>query len=176
MTAAPTLTGYNGTFTQYQKPNGYYASGLTNEAWTNWILSDSLSAAERVAEIERVKSITSIGFDLANGAFSTWSFSEDDLTTVLSNIAGENSCEVMVTDDAAELTSFYESLANSIKEAATNARFEDQVMGSAFDLQATTRLWKTAVRLPRPSPRSLRSRITIFTPCRILTRSCARKT
>ena len=136
-TAQGTLPTYN-TFTQ-NVTDGYYmpSSGtVSNDNWISWIQSDSLYAAEQVAAIENVNSITAVGFDLANGAFSTYTFGETVLQPVLENLAGENSCDVLLTSDADELNSFYQKLATKIKYAGTNANVSD-IVDSEFTLQTT---------------------------------------
>lgn len=124
------------TFNKRQEVNGYYIpnADLSNEEWIDWMQKDSLYAAEYVANMEKVNSISVIGFDLANGAFGNFTFSEEVLESVLTNLAGENSCEVFLTDDSVSLDGFYYELANKIKFAGTSAWVTD-VVGSDFTVQ-----------------------------------------
>ena len=137
-TAQGSIPTYN-SFTQHVT-NGYYmpnSGNVTNANWINWIQKDSLYAAEQVAAMESVNSITAVGFDLENGAFSDFTFGEDVLEPVLANLAGENSCEVFMTDDSAKLDAFYASLATEIRFAGTQAEATD-VIGSDFTLQMSS--------------------------------------
>ncbi|MBR2888850.1 MAG: glycoside hydrolase family 88 protein [Oscillospiraceae bacterium] len=124
---------------------GYYMPSTTNASvtqtnWVTWIQSDSLYAAEQVYQTPGVKAITTIGFDLDNGGFGNFTFnSETDIaaiSSVLHNLAGKDSCDVILTENERELQSFYSSMAASLKEAAKEAYFVDQ-MGDKFTLQMT---------------------------------------
>ena len=124
------------TFRQYTT-NGYYiptGSNVSNADWITWIQSDALYAAEQVMKIPRVNSITSVGFDLANGAFSDFTFGESVLTPVLRNLAGPNSCQVFTTDDSAALNQFYVNLAHDIRYAGTDAKVTD-IVDQNFSVQ-----------------------------------------
>jgi len=125
-----------GNFTQHVT-NGYYmpsSGNVTNANWITWLESDSLYVAEQVLAIPGVNSITSIGFDLAHGAFSDFSFEEEMLEGVLGNLAGKDTCDVFITADADALNEFYSSLATKIRYAGMGAEVKDTV-DERFTLQ-----------------------------------------
>lgn len=127
---------YN-SFTQHTTNNGYYmpsSGNVSNANWIDWIQSDALYAAELVMAIPRVNSITSVGFDLANGAFSDFEFGESVLNPVLKNLAGPNSCQVFTTNDSAALNQFYVNLAHDIRYAGTDAKVTD-IVDQNFSVQ-----------------------------------------
>ena len=128
----PDYTGY----VQRQKPNGYYlpTSNMDNRQWIDWIQQDSLYAAEQVAKMEGVNSISAVGFDLENGGFGGFTFGEAVLEPVLKNLAGENSCEILLTSDTDEMNQFYANLAAKIRMAGTSAQVTDTI-GKDFTLQ-----------------------------------------
>ena len=80
----------------------------------------------------------SIGFDLANGGFGdfSWTNSWADLENVLAGMVANQTIPVMTTADRDELNAFYQSLAMQIKYAGTNARVTDTIK-SDFTLLTT---------------------------------------
>lgn len=80
-----------------------------------------------------------IGFDLANGGFGdySWSDNPEALEQVLAGMVTDAEIPVMSTDDSQELTDFYDRLAHQISYAGTNAKVTD-IIHSDYTLQMST--------------------------------------
>lgn len=115
-----------------------YDLGQTMDNWTDFIKGTNKYATDLYKLVNG--NFYAIGFDLANGGFSSGSSSytadEATLTEVLANMAGggDKTIPVMTTSNAETLTAFYKKLANQIKYAGTYAKVTDTVH-SDFTLQ-----------------------------------------
>ena len=106
--------------------------------WYNYFTSKPLYWATQVSNMPNVGEITSIGFDLDKGGFSSYTFTEEDdrpLNKVLSNLVSGETLTVHEENDEAGLTEVYNSLAKDmLKYAAREAYYLDG-MGNDFNLQ-----------------------------------------
>ncbi|MEE1038802.1 MAG: glycoside hydrolase family 88 protein [Eubacterium sp.] len=83
----------------------------------------------------KVDNMVSVGFDLANGGFSSWKWTEDELEASLKQVAHETKdIDVMTTANAKELRDFFGEIAHNIKKAGTQAKVTD-IIDSKFTLQ-----------------------------------------
>lgn len=120
-----------------QKRNTYTEGNYDTDSWTNYLLStDNVYANELYQKVGG--NFYSIGFDLANGGFGdfSWTNSWADLENVLAGMVANQTIPVMTTADRDELNAFYQSLAMQIKYAGTNARVTD-IIKSDFTLLTT---------------------------------------
>jgi len=137
-----------GTTTAYT----YYAAS-NGTAWTNYILNtlipDNLGNKYAKELAQKVNSIYAVGFDMANGSFtglSTWDSSvnwtnvfNDIVSRLVTDAEGNGMIPVTNATDTATLNTFYTSLAQELRYAATNAYFVDQ-MGDSFNLQLASHI------------------------------------
>ena len=120
-----------------QDSNTYTEGNYDTDSWTNYLLStDNVYANELYQKVGG--NFYSIGFDLANGGFGdfSWTNSWADLENVLAGMVANQTIPVMTTADRDELNAFYQSLAMQIKYAGTNARVTDTIK-SDFTLLTT---------------------------------------
>ncbi|MGN0357763.1 MAG: glycoside hydrolase family 88 protein [Blautia sp.] len=117
----------NGTKSTYQMGNN--GTNYTAEQWYEYISSTDLTWATKVFNTTNVADIYTVGFDLANGGFSSMTFTEEDgrpLKSVLQSIVkGEENLPVYEADNSDDLKNIYASLATKIKYAGTNAVVTD---------------------------------------------------
>ena len=114
-----------------------YIAGGEYDADTDTIPGNPLYWADQVYNMDGVKDMFSIGFDIDYGGFSNMTFTETDgrpLDKVLEKLVTGKTLEVYSAENATSLEAIYALLASELKLAATNAYFVDQ-MGSSFDLQ-----------------------------------------
>jgi len=93
--------------------------------------------ADQVANIAGVKEVISIGFDIDNGGFAGYSFTEAagyPLDKVLEKLVTGRTLRTYKADNADRLNEVYRELATEIAQAATNSYFADQ-MGGAFNVE-----------------------------------------
>lgn len=110
-----------GTTTVYPNPSG----NITEDSWLRTITSPN-----RYAKIldERVDGFYAVGFDLAHGGFSKFSWSEEELTPVLEGMVEGKTIPVTAATDRDALETFYRSLATQIRYAGTEAEVTDTLM------------------------------------------------
>lgn len=115
--------------------NTYQQGSYTTSTWTNYLLNTDNTYANTLYSMVG-GNFYSIGFDLANGGFGdfSWTNSWADLEDVLAGMVTEAEIPVMTTADSDELNQFYQSLATRIKYAGTNAVVTD-VIKSDYTLQ-----------------------------------------
>lgn len=109
----------------------------SQSTWYNYISSTKNTWATKVYNTESVVGMTAIGFDLANGGFSNWVFTESagtPLTTVLQNMVDGATVDVHTADDAETLATTLREKAEALAKNNTNAYVIDN-MGSQYDLQ-----------------------------------------
>ena len=124
-----------------------YIAGGTYNRTDKTIPGNPLYWATQVDSLPGVAEIFSIGFDIDNGGFSVYTFTEAadcPLDKVLEKLVVDKTLDVYKADDASGLHEVYDKLATSLKQAATNARFIDQ-MGDDFDLQMANVTYKPQV-------------------------------
>lgn len=104
------------------------AEYTTKDAWEAYLLNHDNQYANSLYNAVG-GNFYAIGFDLANGGFSNFSWSDDPgvLEKVISGMVTGPEIPVMSTADSQELTDFYESLATQIRYAGTNARVTDTI-------------------------------------------------
>lgn len=112
---------------------GTYQQAYNTGNWTDYILNNKNTYATALYN-QVGGNFYAFGFDLANGGFSDYTANEATLTKVLANMAEGGTIPVKATTNAAELNAFYESLANQIKRAGTEAQVTDTIK-SDFTLQ-----------------------------------------
>lgn len=114
------------------------AEYTTKDAWEEYLLNHDNQYANSLYNAVG-GNFYAIGFDLANGGFSNFSWSDDPgvLEQVISGMVTGAEIPVMSTADSQELTDFYESLATQIRYAGTNARVTDTIH-SDYTLQMST--------------------------------------
>lgn len=129
----------NGNSDRDYYPDGskdtYTQGSYNTNTWTNYLLhTDNTYANELYAMVGG--NFYSIGFDLANGGFGdfSWTNSWADLEDVLAGMVTDAEIPVMTTADRDELNQFYQSLATRIKYAGTNAVVTDMIK-SDYTLQ-----------------------------------------
>ena len=116
----------------YNESNSY-----TQDGWYTYFSTNANTYASELYNLVD-GNFVSIGFDLAHGGFSSWSWTEEQLAAALKQVAHETKeIEVMTTADAIELNSFYKDIATKIKYAGTQAQVTDTV-GSEFNVQMST--------------------------------------
>ena len=116
--------------TQYYNQSKSY----TKNEWYAYFSTNANTYAKKVYELVN-GNFVGLGFDLAHGGFSGWSWTEEELSSALRQVAHDTKeIEVMTTADAAELNSFYTSLATKIKYAGTSAQVTD-IIDNDFTLQ-----------------------------------------
>lgn len=116
--------------TQYYNQSNSY----TKNEWYAYFSTNANTYAKKVYELVN-GNFVGLGFDLAHGGFSGWSWTEEELSSALRQVAHDTKeIEVMTTADAAELNSFYTSLATKIKYAGTSAQVTD-IIDNDFTLQ-----------------------------------------
>ncbi|MCD7946471.1 MAG: arabinogalactan endo-1,4-beta-galactosidase [Clostridiales bacterium] len=124
-----------GTATVYPSV-GYYATsqGLTNNTtnWLSYMNSNDNTYANALYALA-TGGFYAVGFDLANGGFGSFSFTEEELTEVLEGMVTDATIPVSAANSATDLNSFYTSLANTLKYAGSYAEVTD-VINSNFTL------------------------------------------
>ncbi len=148
----------NGNSNRDYYPDGTrrtYSQGSYNtNTWTNYLLSTDNTYANDLYEMVGDDHFYSIGFDLANGGFGdfSWSNSWADLADVLAGMVTDAEIPVMTTADRDELNQFYQSLATRIKYAGTNAVVTD-IIKSDYTLQTAAKSGTGEVKAPlNPAP------------------------
>ena len=124
----------------------YIAGGEYNKT-TQTIPGNAHYWATQVYNMDGVENMFSIGFDTAHGGFSSMQFTEDagyPLNKVLEKLVEGQTLKVYDAEDSEKLQQIYTDLAAELKQAATNARFIDQ-MGDDFDLQMANVTYKPQV-------------------------------
>ncbi len=114
--------------------NGYNSSQTT---WYNYISTTKLTWATKVYNTKNVLGMSAIGFDLANGGFSSWIFTESSgapLTTVLANMVDGATVDVQTADDAETLATTLREKAEALKKNNTDGYVIDK-MGEQYNLQ-----------------------------------------
>lgn len=116
--------------------NTYREEDFTTSTWTDYLLGTDNTYANDLYAMVGDGHFYSIGFDLANGGFGdfSWTNSWADLEDVLAGMVSEVKIPVMTTADSDELNQFYQSLATRIKYAGTNAVVTDTIK-SDYTLQ-----------------------------------------
>lgn len=114
----------------------YTQGSYTTTTWTNYLLRTDNTYANDLYAMVGDDHFYSIGFDLANGGFGdfSWTNSWADLADVLAGMVTDAEIPVMTTADRDELNQFYQSLATRIKYAGTNAVVTDTIK-SDYTLQ-----------------------------------------
>lgn len=114
----------------------YTQGSYTTTTWTNYLLRTDNTYANDLYAMVGEDHFYSIGFDLANGGFGdfSWTNSWADLADVLAGMVTDAKIPVMTTADRDELNQFYQSLATRIKYAGTNAVVTDTIK-SDYTLQ-----------------------------------------
>lgn len=114
----------------------YTQGSYTTTTWTNYLLRTDNTYANDLYAMVGEDHFYSIGFDLANGGFGdfSWTNSWADLEDVLAGMVTNAEIPVMTTADSDELNQFYQSLATRIKYAGTNAVVTDTIK-SDYTLQ-----------------------------------------
>lgn len=128
---ADTLYGTNRTYAAVGAYNGNAADN--EDTWLNYILSPNTYAETLNSNID---SFYAVGFDLDHGGFGDYSWSQGDLQPVLEGVTGTDNVDVTLVENGAALLEFYNSLANQIMFAGTNAVVTDTI-NSEFTLQTT---------------------------------------
>ena len=128
---ADTLYGTNRTYAAVGAYNGNAADN--EDTWLNYILSPNTYAETLNSNID---SFYAVGFDLDHGGFGDYSWSQGDLQPVLEGVTGTDSVDVTLVENGAALLEFYNSLANQIMFAGTNAVVTDTI-NREFTLQTT---------------------------------------
>lgn len=129
-TADDRLPGQTGRNSTYPDNQGKY----TADQWLNRIQNTDNEYATTL--YNNTNGFYAIGFDLAHGGFSSFQWTESELTTVLAGMVTDQTIPVMAASDSATLTNFYTSLAQKIKLAGTEAQVTDTI-NSEFTLQTT---------------------------------------
>lgn len=113
----------------------YQQGSYTTSTWTDYLLTTDNTYANTLYSMVG-GNFYSIGFDLANGGFGdfSWTNSWADLEDVLAGMVTDAEIPVMTTADSDELNQFYQSLATRIKYAGTNAVVTD-IIKSDYTLQ-----------------------------------------
>lgn len=122
----------SGTAANYT--NGYNSSQTT---WYNYISSTKLTWATKVYNTKNVIGMSAIGFDLENGGFSNWVFTESagtPLTNVLKNMVDGATLDVQTADDAETLATTLREKAEALTKNNTNGYVIDK-MGEQYNLQ-----------------------------------------
>ena len=117
-----------------------------NQQWYEYIDGEELVWASYTYNTPGVAGIIPIGFDIDNGGFAGYTFTEADgrpLTNVLKHLVGGQELEAHKADSADDLVAIYEGLAARLKFAAKEAYFVDQ-MGDSFNLQMASTVTKVA--------------------------------
>ena len=132
----------------YGNENWYehIAGGKYNEK-TQTIPGNPHYWATQVYNMPGVENMFSIGFDTAHGGFSKMQFTLAagyPLNKVLEKLVEGQTLKVYDAEDSEKLQQIYTDLAAELKQAATNARFIDQ-MGDDFDLQMANVTYKPQV-------------------------------
>ena len=99
----------------------------TQENWYNFILDYNKLATQLEAQVDGTYVV---GFDMAHGGFSTWSWSEPEMERVLAGLVKNMALPVTLADNEEELNDYYSSLARALAYAGTNARVTDQIGGN----------------------------------------------
>lgn len=130
----------NGNSNRDYYPDGsertYTQGSYDTNTWTSYLLRTDNTYANALYEMVGDDHFYSIGFDLANGGFGdfSWTNSWADLADVLAGMVTDAKIPVMTTADRDELNQFYQSLATRIKYAGTNAVVTDTIK-SDYTLQ-----------------------------------------
>ena len=133
----------NGNSNRDYYPDGsertYTQGSYDTNTWTRYLLRTDNTYANALYEMVGDDHFYSIGFDLANGGFGdfSWTNSWADLADVLAGMVTDAKIPVMTTADRDELNQFYQSLATRIKYAGTNAVVTDTIK-SDYTLQTAT--------------------------------------
>lgn len=104
----------------------------TKENWEKFLLKPNKYAQKLD---ESVEAFYAVGFDLAHGGFSnfSWAGDKDKLKTVLTNMAGfdysgkPNVDDVQLVDNYDELNGFFEMIASKIQMPGKEAQVEDMI-------------------------------------------------
>jgi hypothetical protein len=147
----------------YGNENWYehIAGGKYNEK-TQTIPGNPHYWATQVYNMPGVENMFSIGFDTAHGGFSKMQFTLESgypLNKVLEKLVEGQTLKVYDAEDSEKLQQIYTDLAAELKQAATNARFIDQ-MGDDFDLQMADVTYKPQVS---DTAITLENKITVST-------------
>ena len=110
-----------GTGTQYPNP----ANNITEASWLGTITSPNQYATDLYNQVD---GFYAVGFDLAHGGFSKFSWTEEELTPVLAGMADGHTIPVTAATDRDALEAFYRSLATQIRYAGTEAEVTDTLM------------------------------------------------
>ena len=110
-----------GTKSQYPNP----ANNITEASWLRTITSPNQYATDLYNQVD---GFYAVGFDLAHGGFSKFSWTEEELTPVLSGMADGHTIPVTAATDRDALEAFYRSLATQIRYAGTEAEVTDTLM------------------------------------------------
>ena len=119
-----------GTTTVYPGITSYpgYSSSDVTGTWLTYMTNNDNTQAVNL--YNKVDGFYAVGFDLAHGGFSTYQWTEEQLSGVLKSMVSTSTGKdipVMTASDASTLKTFYESLANQFKLAGTNAQVTDYV-------------------------------------------------
>lgn len=148
----------NGNSNRDYYPDGsertYTQGSYDTNTWTSYLLRTDNTYANALYEMVGDDHFYSIGFDLANGGFGdfSWTNSWADLADVLAGMVTDAKIPVMTTADRDELNQFYQSLATRIKYAGTNAVVTD-IIKSDYTLQTAAESGTGEVKAPlNPAP------------------------
>ena len=128
-----------------------YAGGVNNanysqSAWYDYIKSTDSTWATRVYNTEGVAGMSALGIDLDNGGFNSWVFTESSgypLKDFVESIVTDETLDVYLADDSAEIASGLLEMAGQISSAAGSAYVMD-TMGAQFNLQMANTVNHTA--------------------------------
>lgn len=126
-----------GTTTVYPGITEYpgYLSDDVKGTWYDYMVNNDNTYATALSNV--TEGFYAIGFDLNHGGFSSYQWTEEELTKVLEGMVTDKTIPVMAASNSSELTNFYETLANQIKYAGTKAKVTD-IVDSNFTLQTTS--------------------------------------
>lgn len=142
----------NETWTNESGQEVVYVWGKNNNSnydqagWYSYMTATDSYWATQVYNTEGVAGMSALGIDLDNGGFNSWVFTESSgrpLKPFVESIVTDETLDVYLADDSAEIASGLLEMAGQISSAAGSAYVMD-TMGAQFNLQMANTVNHTA--------------------------------
>ncbi len=154
-----TWINQNGRTVKYNSNTDY-----SKENWYNHIKSIKSYWATQVFNTSGVEGMSVMGVDLANGGFNNWVFSDQDLSSFVSNIVDGQTLDVYSVSGASQMANALLQMEGSILSGGgeeTYAAYVLDTMGAEYNLQMKSTVTDSNGNTIKLSDYGITSKITI---------------
>lgn len=154
-----TWVNQNGNTVKYNSNTNY-----DKENWYNHIKQTKSYWATKVLNTSGVEGMSVMGVDLANGGFNNWVFSDQDLSSFVSNIVDGQTLDVYSVSGATQMANALIRMEGSISSGGgegTYAAYVLDTMGAEYNLQMKSTVTDSNGNAIRLSDYDITPKITI---------------